>query len=164
VELWVGAFVIIAAIAIIIQMGILAGMYIQMREMAKKAEKFEGRLDPIIARTQKILEESEQRVTSITTDAAEITRLARLQAQKVDRVLTDASDRLRDQIVRTDHIVTGALEVVEEAGTRIRRTLWGPLQQASAVLKGVMVGLEVLRGQHRGHDSEETRQDEELFI
>ena len=163
-ELWIAIFVIVAAIALILQMGILAGMYLEMREMMKRFDRLETRVDPIIKHVQRILEDSQEKISSMTSDAAEITRVARLQAQKMDRLLTEAADRLRDQIIRTDHIVTGALEVVDEAGSRIRRTLWGPLQQASAVLKGVMVGLEVLRGQRRGRDSDEAHQDEELFI
>ena len=49
-------------------------------------------------------------------DAAEVTRLARGQAQKADRVVTEATERLRTQIIRADQILTGTLEVIEEAG------------------------------------------------
>jgi hypothetical protein len=99
-------------------------------------------------------------------DASEITRLARSQAQKVDRVFTDAVDRLRIQVVRADHILTGTLEVIEEAGSRVRKTVWGPLQQASALLKGLKVGLDFIRGQQqkRRAEPDSTTQDEELFI
>ena len=40
-------------------------------------------------------------------DTAEITRLARGQAQKVDRVFTEALERLRIQVIRADQILTG---------------------------------------------------------
>ena len=52
-------------------------------------------------------------------DGAEITRIARGQAQKVDRVFTEAVERLRIQVIRADHILTGALEVVEDTGVEI---------------------------------------------
>ena len=162
-QIWVEIFVIVAAIAIIIQMGILLGMFVSVRQMIRGIEETRAKLDPLIARTTRLVEESSERITAVGNDAVEITRLARLQAQKVDRVLTEAADRLSDQIARVDHIVTGALEVVEETGAKVKRTVWGPLHQASAVLKGVMVGLDVLRSQ-RGSDSEPINQDEELFI
>jgi hypothetical protein len=80
----------------------------------------------------------------------------------VDRILTDAGERLRGQIVRGDHIVSGALELIEDTGAQVKKTLWKPLNQVSAVMRGVMVGLDVLRGRKPLADA--IRQDEELFI
>ena len=71
--------------------------------------------------------------------------LARVQAQKLDKVFTEASDRLRGQLVRADRILTGTLEAVEDAGTQVRRTILGPVQKASALVQGIKVGLDFLR-------------------
>jgi hypothetical protein len=165
---WVQAFIVIAAVAIVIQMGILLGMFIQMRasieNLTRLANDLKARVEPILTRTNRILEDSEDRIASIMGDAAEITRLARGQAQKVDRVFTDAVERLRIQVIRADHILTGALEVVEDAGSKVRKTLWGPINQASALLKGLKVGLDFIRGQKRKADSDTSIEDEELFI
>jgi hypothetical protein len=165
---WVEAFIIISGIAIVVQMVILAGMYFQMRtslnHFTRIANDLHSRLDPILGRIDHILEDSEDRITSIMGDAAEVTRLARSQAQKVDRVFTDAVERLRIQVIRADHILTGTLEVIEETGSKVRKTLWGPVQQASAILKGLKVGLDYLRGQKRRSETETAPQDEELFI
>ena len=167
-ESWVGAFVVVAALAIVLQMVILVGMYLQFREtsrnMTRIAADLQTKIDPILLKLNRILEDSQDRITSIVGDAAEITRLARNQAQKVDRVFTDAVDRLRGQVIRADHLITGALEVVEDAGARVRKTVLGPVQQVSAVLKGIRVGLDFIRGVRRGSDAERTTQDEELFI
>jgi hypothetical protein len=98
-------------------------------------------------------------------DAAEITRVARGSAQKIDRVFTDAVERLRVQIIRADHILTGTLEVVEESGAKFKRTLWTPIQQASAILKGMKVAVDMLRGQqNRRPEPDAATADEELFI
>jgi len=165
---WVQAFIVIAAVAIVIQMGILLGMFISMRasieNLTRIANDLKARVDPILTRTNHILEDSEDRIASIMGDAAEITRIARGQAQKVDRVFTDAVERLRIQVIRADHILTGALEVVEDAGSKVRRTLWGPINQASALLKGLKVGLDFIRGQKRRPESDASIEDEELFI
>jgi hypothetical protein len=167
---WIEAFIIIAAVAIVIQMGILLAMFSQMRkaitDFTRIANDLHSRVDPILGRISRILDDSEDRISSIMGDASEITRLARSQAQKVDRVFTDAVDRLRIQVVRADHILTGTLEVIEEAGSRVRKTVWGPLQQASALLKGLKVGLDFIRGQQqkRRAEPDSTTQDEELFI
>jgi hypothetical protein len=165
---WVEAFIIIAGIAIVVQMAILMAMYFQLRmslnHFTRIANDLHSRLDPILGRINHILEDSEDRITSIMGDAAEITRLARSQAQKVDRVFTDAVERLRIQVIRADQILTGTLEVIDEAGSKVRKTLWGPVQQASALIKGLKVGLDYIRGQKRKPDAEAAPQDEELFI
>jgi hypothetical protein len=168
---WVQAFIIIAGIAIVVQMVILVAMFVQlkmsMQEFTRIANDLQGRVDPILLRVNRILEDSEGRISSVMGDTAEITRMARGQAQKVDRVVTEALERLRIQVIRADQILTGALEVVDEAGTKFRNTLWGPIRQASAVMKGIKVGLDMLRRQQNSKpesDSDPVSQDEELFI
>jgi len=166
---WVEAFIVIAAIAIVIQMAILLAMLLTLNKslehFTRLSTDLQGRIDPILTRVNRILEDSEGRISSVMGDTAEITRLARGQAQKIDRVFTDTIERLQIQVIRADQILTGAMEVVDEAGTKFRNTLWGPIRQASAVMKGIKVGLDMLRRQQGGVvESDVASQDEELFI
>lgn len=166
---WLEAFIVIAAVAIVIQTLVMVMIAVETRTSMEKfnriAADLQAKIDPILTRTARILEDSEDRVASIMGDAAEITRVARGQAQKVDRVFTEAVERLRVQVIRADQILTGTLEVIEDAGSKFRRTVWVPVQQASALLKGLKAGLDILRHHDRkSPESEATRQDEELFI
>jgi ABC-type transporter Mla subunit MlaD len=165
---WVEAFVVIAAVAIVIQMAILTAMFVQMRaavqQFTRIATQLQSRIDPILLRTNRILEDSEDRIRSVMSNAAELTEIARGQAQKVDRVFTDAVERLRVQIIKADQILTGTLEVIEQAGSTFRAKLWQPFHQASAVLKGVKAGIDFIRGQRQRPESGSAMQDEELFI
>jgi hypothetical protein len=164
---WVDAFIVIAAVAIVVQTIVLAAMAIEVRASVQKLLKIvtdlNGRVEPIITRTSRILDDSESRISSIMGDAAEITHVARGQAQKIDRIFTDAVERLRIQVIRADQIVTGTLEVIEDAGVKFRKSVWVPVQQVSAILKGLKAGLDILRSQNRPR-SDAVRQDEELFI
>src|ERR1700678_964663 len=166
---WVEAFIVIAAIAIVMQMAVMLGMLLSLKKslehFTRLSNDLQSRIDPILTRVNRILEDSEGRISSVMGDTAEITRLARSQAQKIDRVFTDTIERLQIQVIRADQILTGAMEVVDEAGTKFRNTLWGPIRQASAVMKGIKVGLEMLRRQQSGHiETDRASQDEELFI
>jgi hypothetical protein len=167
-NVWIEAFIVIAAVAIVIQMAILLAMLLEMRGAIDKftviADELKGRIDPILLRTNRILEDSEDKIASIMADGAEVTRMARGQAQKIDRVFTDSLERVRVQVIRADQILAGALEVIEDTGTKVRNTLWGPVHQVSAVLKGVKVGIDVLRGVQRRAEPDGAPQDEELFI
>lgn len=166
---WLDAFIFIAAIAIVIQMVILLALFIQVRASLARFERIatdlQSKVNPILIRVNRILEDSEDRIASIMGDAAELTRVARSQAQKVDRIFTESIERLRIQILRADIILTGVLEVIEDAGSKFRDNLWRPVQKASAVIRGIKVGLDFLRGQRRAsRDREPATQDEELFI
>jgi hypothetical protein len=164
---WVEAFIVIAGIAIVIQMVILLAMFVQLQVAIKNftqiATQLQSRIDPILTRTNRILEDSEDRIRSIMSDSAEVTRVARSQAQKVDRVFTDAVERLRLQIIRADQILTGTLEVIEDTGSTLRSKVWEPINRVSAVLKGVKAGIDFIRDQRRPQP-DTTTQDEELFI
>ena len=101
----------------------------------------------------------------MVSDAAHIVYLARGQAQKVDRVFTDAADRLRGPLVLADRILTGTLEAVETAGSAFKRGFWRPVQKASALITGIKVGLDLLRSRRAEPVGEEgLEQEEELFI
>lgn len=166
-ETWVAIFVILAAVAIVLQATILVAMFFQMRRTMERMERFtsdlESRLSPILARVQILLEDTQPKISEMVADAAHVVYLARAQAQKVDRVFTEASDRLRGQLVRADRILTGALETVEDAGSKFSHNVWKPMQRVSAIVQGIKVGIDLLRSRRR-RPEEPMEQEEELFI
>jgi hypothetical protein len=163
---WVELFIAVAAIAIVIQTVIIASTLLMLRPTIENFQRIaadlQSKINPILATTSRILDDSEERIRSIMGDASEITHLARGEAQKVDRVVTDAIERLRLQVIHADQILTGTLEVIEETGEKVRKSVITPVNQVSALLKGIKVGLDVIRGRRAGSDG--VPQDEELFI
>jgi hypothetical protein len=164
-ETWVPIFVGITALAFVLQAIALLGMFFQIRRTAKRAEEMatelRSRLNPILARLQVSLEDLTPRLTSIASDAAEVSRLARSQAQKVDRIITETMEILRAQLIHLDQILTGAVERVEEAGSRLRETVWGPVAKASALIKGIQTGIAFLRSSRRRKPRNASAEDHE---
>jgi methyl-accepting chemotaxis protein len=165
--LWLEICVAAAAIAIVIQtmmvVSVLVALLPAIKNFQKIASDLHLKVNPILASTTRILNDSEQRIRSMMDDASEITQLARSEAQKVDRVVSDALDRVRLQVIHADQIATGALEAIEETGDKVRKGVLMPINQVSAILKGVKAGLGALRGR-RGAGPDGIPQDEELFI
>jgi len=165
---WLKFFIVLAAVAIIGQMLILLGMFLQVKSMNERmtriAMDLHARIDPILSRLHMVVEEAGPQISSAAADAAEITRLARAQTEKIDRVFTEAIDRLRMQVLRADQILTGAIEEIESAGTEFKASVLRPVRQATAFVKGIKVGLDFLRGQRRSPERAREQQDEELFI
>jgi hypothetical protein len=125
-----------------------------------------SRVGPILTRAQILLDDTQPKISSMVNDASHIVYLARGQAQKIDRVFTDAADRVRGQLVHADRILTGTLEAVEDAGAKFSHSFWKPMQKASALVQGIKVGLDLLRSRRRRRSGDEPReqQEEELFI
>ena len=170
-ETWLAVFVVVAAVAIVIQAIVLIALFVQMKRTAARVEQtvadFNTKVTPLVSRVQILVDELSPRLTGIVVDASEITRLARGEAQKLDRILSEALERLRMQIIHVDHILTGAMEAVEEAGSHLRNTVWAPVVKATALLRGVQAGLDFLRHARRrdgGPVEPAEQQDEGMFI
>jgi uncharacterized protein YoxC len=165
-------FIVVAAIALIVQVGILIGLFFQVKKTTESVNRMvtdlHTRIGPILTRTQILLDDTQPKITTLVDDAANIVYMARGQAQKMDRIVSEASDRLRGQLVRADRILTGALEAVEDAGLHVKQNFWGPMRKASAVVQGIKIGLDVLRSRRSAGPSSRGEtfvdQEDELFI
>lgn len=170
-QVWLEFFSIVAAIALIVQVAILTALFFEVRRTTSNVNRLssdlQSRVGPILTRLQILLDDTQPKISTMVNDASHIVYLARGQAQKVDRVFTEAADRLRGQLVHADRILTGTLEAVEEAGSQFKHSFWRPVQKASALVQGIKVGLDLLRSRRgsrsRGDEPRES-QEEELFI
>ena len=167
---WMPYFVIVIGIAVAVQAVVLIALFLQLRRTAARIEEavadLNTRFAPIISRLQILVDDTAPRIAGIVADAAELTHLARGQAQKIDRILAETLERVRMQLIHIDQIVTGAMEAVEDAGSRLRETVWGPVVKATALIRGVQAGLEFFRAARRGDPVEQPsdQQDEGMFI
>ena len=171
---WLPVFVAVTTLVIVVQAVVLIALFVQLRRTAARVEQtvsdLNTKLTPLISRVQFMVEEISPRITGIVADASEVTRLARGEAQKVDRILSEALERLRMQLIHADHILTGAMEAVEEAGSRLRQSVWGPVMRATAIIRGVQAGIDFFRSnrpRRRALDRIEPspeQQDEGMFI
>ena len=163
-------FVVVTSVAVVIQAAILVGMFSQIRALSARLltvmDELHTKVTPVIERVDDLLRETKPQIVSMVSDASEVVGIARSQAQKVDRVLTETLDRTRIQLIHMDQLLTGLLETIEETGSSIRKTVSGPVRQATAIIRGIKIGLDVLRTGRRpaGEASVADTSDEGLFI
>ena len=168
-ENWVAFFVIIGSIALVMQALILGGMLFAMKKMSEQAIRISGEVNgkllPLLEKTNFLLEDSRARISSVVTDTAEIVHIARNQASRFDRVMAEGLEMLRAQVVHADQVITGVLDSVEEAHTTVRKTVTGPVSQVAAVLRGLKAGLEMFTSSSsKGERPRPQSSEEELFI
>ncbi|MBI3406659.1 MAG: hypothetical protein HY046_14490 [Acidobacteria bacterium] len=169
-ESWLIFWGTVTALAVLIQAGVMVGLFLSVKKTNEKvtkiAEDLQRKTEPVLSRLHMLLEENQPRIGTIVGNAAEITEVAKRQTYKFDRVFSEAVDRLRDQVIRADQILTGALEGLEEAGTEFRRTVWEPVQKATAIIRGIQTGIDFLRSRRRPSTDrpQGASGEEELFI
>jgi hypothetical protein len=167
---WIAVSSVVTAVALVVQLVVLIALFFELRKTTDKVNQLTGdlrtRIGPILTRVQIMLDDTQPKISGLVSDAAHVVYLARGQAQKVDRVFTDAADRLRGQLLHMDRILTGTLEALEDAGSQFRRGFWRPMQKASALIQGIKVGIDLLRSRRGRRSSSDDRleQEEELFI
>jgi hypothetical protein len=166
---WVG---VVVAISLVVQVSILTALFFTTRKTMQKLDKtvedLNAKAGPILTRVQILLDDTQPKISTMVTDASHIVYLARGQAQKMDRVFTEAADRFRGQIMQLDRILTGTMEAVEDAGAQFKQSFWRPMQKASALVQGIKIGLDLLRARRAASGpvgkEESPEQEEELFI
>ncbi len=168
---WMPLFIVATAVAVVLQAIVLIALFLQLRRTAARVEQtvadLNTKVTPLISRVQLLVDDISPRISGIVADASEITRLARGEAQRVDRIVNEALERLRMQLIHIDHILTGAMEAVEEAGSHLRQTVWGPVVKATALIRGVQAGIDFFRTARQGRDPVEPpaeQPDEGMFI
>jgi methyl-accepting chemotaxis protein len=167
-QTWVGVFIVIAAIAVVVQTVVVIALFFLFRQMSlailKVSTTVETRLSPVLERLRIMLEESRDDVRDIVRDTAEVARTVRENSRRFDRLVEDATDRLRSQMVHADRLITGALETIEDAAGELRRSFLEPVRTATAFVRGVKAGVGFFRGRSRTAERRREAEDEGLFV
>lgn len=162
-------FIILTALAVIIQAGILVALYVAVRKTSGRVEALATEVTtkavPTIETAQAMLVELRPRVQDIVVNVEQSARTARTQMERLDATVTDIVDRTRLQVIRADELVNRTLDRVEETSDMVHRTVVSPIRQLSGLMQGLSAGLEFFLGRKRRQprDGMGVPQDE-LFI
>ena len=159
---------ILVALAFLMQAVAMVGIWVAIFKIRTQIEGVRAdvkqRLDPLTQSALEIVNNSREPLRNITANLAEISRMLRDRTTHVDALAAELMDKSRVQIIRVDQMVSDLVEKVEKTADAVQRGVLGPIQEVSAVLKGVRSGLEFLFSRRRVVDVREATQDEQLFI
>jgi ABC-type transporter Mla subunit MlaD len=159
---------VLVAVAVLMQAGAMVGIWLAIKSLRLEVQgvraDMKQRLDPLTQSVGEILTNSREPVRDITHNLAEISRTLRDRTTRVDEAVADLVDKSRLQLARIDHMVADLVEKVETTADVVQRKVLVPLNEVSAVVKGVRAGLEFLFARRRGSTVTEATQDEQLFI
>ena len=160
--------ILLVAIAVLMQAGAMLGIWLAVRKVPGQIESVRSdvkqRLDPLSQSALEIINNSREPLRTITANVAEISRILRDRTSNADRVAAELLEKSRSQIIRVDRMVSELVERVETTADTVQKGVLGPIQEVSAVMKGVRSGLEFLFSRRRVTNVSEATQDEQLFI
>jgi hypothetical protein len=166
-------FIAVTAVAVLLQAGILAGMYLAMRKSSARMEalalEVKTKALPTLETAQQILAELHPKLTVIADNLTETTHSVRSQVERMDATVGDVVDRARLQIIRADELLSRTLDRVEETSDMVHNTVVSPVRQFAGLIQGVTAGIEFLlgnRGRRNGgrRDARRPVPQDEMFI
>lgn len=167
-QTWAAVFIVIAAIAILIQSIVVIVFVVTFRQLSMEVLKVTRTVDthlgPVLDRVRILIDESRDDVRGIVRDTAEMAHTLRESSRRFDRLVEEATDRLRVQTVHADRLITGALETLEDAANELKTSLVEPVRTATAFVRGVKAGVEFFRGRFRIPQRRREAEDEGLFV
>jgi hypothetical protein len=160
-------FIALTAVAVLLQAGMLVGMYVSVRKTSAKveqlAEEVKTKVLPTAELAHSMMSELRPKITTVVDNVSVSTTMLRTQMERVDVTLTDIVDRTRLQVIRADEFLNSTMDKLEETREVVQRSVVSPVRQLSGLMRGVGAGFEAFFSRRRERNSASAPQDE-MFI
>jgi hypothetical protein len=157
------AFVIIAAVALCIQAGMLVALNQKTKQLHDKIAPLVPKVDSLVESTKATVEQSKVQIAEITSRANEILISAKNQLAMVEDVVTDATARAKVQMDRVELVLDDTINRAHETVATIHNGIMRPLQELNGIAAGIRAALAFLARNNRPSVAQATS-DEEMFI
>ena len=164
------AFVIISAIALCIQAGMLAGIYKTVKSMQETINPLVPKVESLVEKTSATVEQSGRQITAITARTNEILESskdildsAKRQVAIVEDLVGDAAVRARVQMDRAELVLDDTLSRAHETVAVFQDGVMRPLREIHGLAAGIRAALAALARGNRPTPDRATS-DEEMFI
>jgi ABC-type transporter Mla subunit MlaD len=157
------AFVIISAVALSIQAGMLAALYQKTKALQQKIDPLVPKVESLVEITTVTVAESRRQIMEITVRTNEILDSTKKQLATVEDVVSDAAARARVQIERVELVLDDTISRVHETVATLHGGIMRPLRELNGIAAGIRTALEFLARGNRPSVAQATS-DEEMFI
>ena len=155
-------FVCISAIALLIQMGMLIGIYKATRGMQESVQRLLPKIEALIDTSRQTIDDSRRQILDITSKTSDILETARKQMVRIDGILEDATARAHIQLERAELVLDDAMERAHDTVALVHTGIMKPLREIQGVAAGIRTVIQFLM---RGRPTPtHATSDEEMFI
>jgi uncharacterized protein YoxC len=163
--------VAVYGVSVLLHISVLAFLALGMNKVLKQAKQYADDLDakikPVLSLAQEVLHQSKTLVSTLepkldaaAADMSEVARIARDGAARISASADEITDRVRRQAERVERMTSDALDGVEKAGTLLSNAVSTPVRRASAFVAAARAIVGALRRPAPPRPSQPT--DEEI--
>jgi len=156
-------FVIISAIALCIQAGMLFGLNKKTKDLHDQIAPLVPKVETLLKTTQSTVEQSRQQIIEITAHTNEILKSAKHQMATIEEVVTDGAARAKVQMERVEMVLDDTISRAHETVAVVHAGILRPLREISGLTAGLRAALSYLARSNRPSVDRATS-DEEMFI
>lgn len=150
-------FTAVTAIAMVLQMLILLGIWLSVRSAFKKlsqtAEELQVKVTPTVAAVHDLLDDMSPKLKNAAGNLNEATHTLRTQTEQWNAALNSLLERTTKQVNRVDAMTTAAFDTIENLARAIETMVEIPARRISKMVRGVRAGFDVLFGKKPGAPS-----------
>lgn len=161
-------FVIVAAVAIVIQLGVMFALYASSRRTGERLQavshELEENLLPIIRELRSAVGDMAPKLHTTLDNITAISTTVRADAERLSVTVHDVSARVQQQAARVDEMVSRTLNRVEQTTDTVQNVISSPARQFSGVIAGVSAGLGELLGRRKLQRQKSAIPRDEMFI
>lgn len=170
-------FVAVAAIALVIQVGMLFGMWKSARatqqavtalqpkiaSLIPKIEAIAPKVEALAESSRQAVDEGRTSLKEITQRTTEILDITQRQLTRIEGVVEDATQRARVQFDRAEMVMDDAMNRAQETVSVVHGGIMKPIREINAVATGLRAAIHYfVRGNRPSPD--QVTADEEMFI
>jgi ElaB/YqjD/DUF883 family membrane-anchored ribosome-binding protein len=156
-------FVIIAAIALCIQAGMLVALARSVKSLQNQIQPLLPKVESLVDTTKTTVEQSRKQINDITTKTNEILESTKRQLAVVEEVVSDASSRAKVQMERVELVLDDTLSRAHQTVATVHEGIMRPLKEINGIAVGIKTALDHLTRGNRPNVDQATS-DEEMFI
>lgn len=149
-------FTAITAVAVLIQAGVLLGMFLVMRKSIAKmqslADEVKEKALPAIGSARSLIEDVTPKLRIAAANLSEVSQTVRAESKHVSETVETLLSKTNTQLNRVDGMLSATLDAVDHATRVVENAVNVPVRRVSGILNGVRAGVGVLVGK-RGHSA-----------
>lgn len=158
-------FTAVTAFGVLMQAFVLLAIFLGSRKAMKRvdalSEELKGHVVPVLVTTRRLLDETSPKINEAVRNLTVAAEELRNQTSHINSTVGEIVEKTRLQAERVDGMVTDALDGISSATHSVQRVLSVPVRQVSGLFSGLRAGIDALRSRERQDHSAE---DKDLFV
>jgi hypothetical protein len=161
-------FIAVTAVAVVLQMLILAGMYFAVRQMIEHTKALQLKVSeqalPLLEKVRGLVDESTPKIQTVIANVAETSEMVRSQAGKIDGLVTEFVGIAHNQAERANGLANRTLERVDHTAAAMQNAVATPVRHLSGLVEGLLVGIGQLVGGRQERQRTKAVPKDNMFI